>query len=472
MSEREYRLDVCPECKVRERDSSKKKLYLCPYCQRWFCERHFEPKVVYVPDYSKIIKDAAWRDVVEKDRKREDGHPDFAYTEERMTELEIERELMWAEIDASLKKSRAYRKITEEEPKILERLVACSKCGSTKTMTTAYREEFEAFECLSCHYTWKEGKDTNARIYGEPVIGEKERKLSFVKEESPYRLIPVQPKPRSHKVRNAVIVVSLWAVLLIGLVLFIRSPEFNIGIFSSYRVPIASFIPSKNTDIFTGEKIIFNASSSYDPDNSQGKGIVTYRWNFGDGKPIETVSNYTITHSYALVKTYNVTLTVIDDDGQNATYVRSIEVKWEVPTVSQLRNWLTIDKTNQMTYHYPDFVCFNFSKMLASHSRQENWKMALVLIYGYDTSTNQQWNHAINTINTTEGVVYIEPQTDEVWWLNNYAKMVSGNTYNFWSYPYQTVSVHIKELLVLHLEDLDKYQFIPSNTLLLKYFHG
>jgi len=32
----------------------------------------------------------------------------------------------------------------------------CPRCGSNHTMTTAYREEYEAFQCLSCHYSWKE----------------------------------------------------------------------------------------------------------------------------------------------------------------------------------------------------------------------------------------------------------------------------------------------------------------------------
>jgi len=229
MSEREYRLDVCPECKVREEDGSEKKLYQCQYCERWFCERHLGLKVVHIPDYNEIIKDVAWRDIVERDRKREDGHPDLAYTVERLNEFKIEREITWAKIDAALKKSRAYRKIAPEEPKVIEGLVACPKCGSTRTMTTAYRQEFEAFECLSCHYAWKEGEGTESEINREPVSREKEKKLSFVKEEIPYRLIPVQPKTRSHKVRNVILVVSLWTVLLIVLALFSGLIKFNIG---------------------------------------------------------------------------------------------------------------------------------------------------------------------------------------------------------------------------------------------------
>jgi len=228
-------------------------------------------------------------------------------------------------------------------------------------------------------------------------------------------------------------------------------------------LPIASFTSSETTDIFIGKEIIFNASSSYDPDNSQTSGITTYRWDFGDGTPVEVVSSCIVTHSFTLVRKCNVTLTVIDDDGQNSTCTKSIEVKWGALTISELRSWLTLDRTNEMDYDYPDFVCFDFAKMLANHSRQKNWKMALVLINGSDIATKQSWYHAINAINTTEGLVYIEPQTDDAWWCDNHEEMVSGNTYRFWDYPYESVYVYITDILVLHLEDLEEYLWIrPS----------
>lgn len=69
MSEREYRIDVCPECKVKEEDASEKKLYQCQYCERWFCERHLGLRVVHVPNYSEVVKDPAWREIVDKIEK-------------------------------------------------------------------------------------------------------------------------------------------------------------------------------------------------------------------------------------------------------------------------------------------------------------------------------------------------------------------------------------------------------------------
>jgi uncharacterized metal-binding protein (TIGR02443 family) len=330
---------------------------------------------------------------------------------------------------AEIRKSE-LKELPSLQPKT-PNVVKCPKCNSERTMITAVEEDFDVFECLNCGFTWK-------------YPGEQE------------------PTLKSKRNKKFAIIGAITVALILIVVVLLSSFAYLPVPRNESSLPIASFIPTKTIDIFVGEEIVFNASLSYDPDNSQGSGIITYTWDFGDGTPIETVSSYTVTHSYVLIKSYEVTLIIVDDDGQNATYTKSIEVEWEVPSISELANWLTLDRTNEMNYDYPDFVCFDFAKMLANHSRQENWKMAVVCISGYDTATNQSWEHAINAINMTEGLVYIEPQTDEVWWYNNYAEMVSGNVHEFWSYPYETVHVYIEDTLVLHLEDLEKYIWVPS----------
>lgn len=115
MSEREYKLDVCPECKVREEDSSEKKLYQCQYCERWFCKRHLEPRLAVIRDFKTVIKDTTWSNIVEKEWRRKDGHPDFAYTWERFEELKIEKAIIGAKMEALLDKSKGYRKPVPRE---------------------------------------------------------------------------------------------------------------------------------------------------------------------------------------------------------------------------------------------------------------------------------------------------------------------------------------------------------------------
>lgn len=53
----------------------------------------------------------------------------------------------------------------------------------------------------------------------------------------------------------------------------------------------------------------FSGAGSYDPD---GNLPLVYRWDFGDGTPLQTTSNPTIQHIYSLPGVKNVTLTVTD----------------------------------------------------------------------------------------------------------------------------------------------------------------
>ena len=84
--------------------------------------------------------------------------------------------------------------------------------------------------------------------------------------------------------------------------------------------PTASFtyspaIPDVN------ETVTFDASASQDPDGS----IVNYTWDFGDGN-ITTVNVTTITHTFSVGGSYDVNLTVTDNDGFNGSAVHTITV--------------------------------------------------------------------------------------------------------------------------------------------------
>ena len=72
--------------------------------------------------------------------------------------------------------------------------------------------------------------------------------------------------------------------------------------------PVASFSYSPQNPV-VNETITFNASSSYDPDGN----ITSYEWDFGDGNVTNTTEEV-IKHSYSEAGSYDVTLTVTDDD--------------------------------------------------------------------------------------------------------------------------------------------------------------
>ncbi|WP_319549397.1 FG-GAP-like repeat-containing protein [Desulfogranum marinum] len=81
--------------------------------------------------------------------------------------------------------------------------------------------------------------------------------------------------------------------------------------------PVAMF----TVDPTLGEEpleVHFDASAAYDPDGS----IVSYAWNYGDG----TGSGLTSNHTYNTPGTYNVVLTVTDNDGSTNTANQTIMV--------------------------------------------------------------------------------------------------------------------------------------------------
>ncbi len=78
-------------------------------------------------------------------------------------------------------------------------------------------------------------------------------------------------------------------------------------------LPVASFTPSA-----TGLSVIFTDTST----DSDGN-IVSWAWAFGDGA---TSTIQSPSHTYAVAGTYNIVLTVTDNDGKTDNYQRSLTV--------------------------------------------------------------------------------------------------------------------------------------------------
>jgi ribosomal protein L37AE/L43A len=91
-AKRKYIIDVCPECKVRENDSSKKKLFKCCFCERYFCKRHIAPRLAMMRSAIEEIKDPVLKDKVYEEWRKKDGHPDWIWTEKYFEKIKIEEE--------------------------------------------------------------------------------------------------------------------------------------------------------------------------------------------------------------------------------------------------------------------------------------------------------------------------------------------------------------------------------------------
>ena len=84
--------------------------------------------------------------------------------------------------------------------------------------------------------------------------------------------------------------------------------------------PVASFTYTPSEPL-VGQTVTFNASESYDTDGT----IVSYAWSFGDATSI-TETDAVTTHVYTEDETYDVTLTVTDDDGLTDSTWKTVTV--------------------------------------------------------------------------------------------------------------------------------------------------
>lgn len=116
-----------------------------------------------------------------------------------------------------------------------------------------------------------------------------------------------------------------------------------------------------------------------------------------------------------------------------------------VPSINELKLWLQIDKTDELKYDDPDFTCFQFSVVLMLHGRAQHYDIGVIAIYGYNNKTGEPFSHSINAIITTEGLVYIEPQVGEVWWLEDHSQITNGTVQVF---PMFEDPIHIVEVFI------------------------
>ena len=91
--------------------------------------------------------------------------------------------------------------------------------------------------------------------------------------------------------------------------------------------PTASFTANPTSGVSPLE-VFFNASNSSDSDGT----IVSYQWDFKDGN---TGSGETISHTFSSAGSYNVELTVTDNEGASDSATKNITVT-TAPTIANL----------------------------------------------------------------------------------------------------------------------------------------
>lgn len=107
--EGEYKIDSCVECCVRDDDFSKKKVFQCKLCERWFCEKHIEPRLAFIKDLKAIEKSPEIRALYYTEVEgKEEGHPDFVYSRIKLMELDMEEKLRNELIKEALDRMNGY----------------------------------------------------------------------------------------------------------------------------------------------------------------------------------------------------------------------------------------------------------------------------------------------------------------------------------------------------------------------------
>ncbi|MEJ2281335.1 MAG: PKD domain-containing protein, partial [Candidatus Bathyarchaeota archaeon] len=86
--------------------------------------------------------------------------------------------------------------------------------------------------------------------------------------------------------------------------------------------PPVAILTASSFSVNVGEIVSFDASGSYDPDGV----IVSYLWDFGDQK---SSTGITVNHIYNQVGSYNVTLTIEDNNGTLSFVISKIIVTEE-----------------------------------------------------------------------------------------------------------------------------------------------
>ena len=95
------------------------------------------------------------------------------------------------------------------------------------------------------------------------------------------------------------------------------------------QAPVANANGSYTATV--GDSVNFNGSGSTDADGS----IATYAWNFGDANSSDNTSAaINPTHTYTSAGSYNVTLTVTDNQGASHTDTADVTISPKIPTTN------------------------------------------------------------------------------------------------------------------------------------------
>ena len=115
----------------------------------------------------------------------------------------------------------------------------------------------------------------------------------------------------------------------------------------------------------------------------------------------------------------------------------------DIPSISDLENWLKNDPADNMT-GISEYHIEHIALVISIKARENNWKIGVEKIYGeFDLNIT---HITLNTIITDQGLVYIYPGNNEVFWYENHNIIEVGMTYDI--YLFENVPISHKIVIV------------------------
>ena len=87
------------------------------------------------------------------------------------------------------------------------------------------------------------------------------------------------------------------------------------------------------------------------------------------------------------------------------------------PSYDELIGFLADDKTNEIPYSAPDFMCYHYSMTVRENANDQGLRCAAVMVSSVvlEVGVYRTSAHTIVAFNTTDkGIIYIEPQNDNI----------------------------------------------------------
>lgn len=143
-------IGICYECSTKDMDSSKKIVYQCDVCNKFFCELHSKPKFPYFVDWETqfdVQGDPEVKAFFYSEYGRQEGHADLEYLRRKIMEMELEEEYQNFLIKTAMDNMNLYGKplrkmkvpIKEVEPQLSDEEVRSS---ATRTYHNKFKHEF------------------------------------------------------------------------------------------------------------------------------------------------------------------------------------------------------------------------------------------------------------------------------------------------------------------------------------------